>query len=164
VTRGVRRLPLPRAPHTLLPRVMTAVQQWAQRPWYAREWFTWPLGWQIASVAALLALLVGGVTQYTSLQTAVMAALAAGSASLPGAPGFLQGAQFVPEMLAAARGLAQGAVLIVQTAGVVARAAFDAIGPYVAAVVLMMCLACAALGLALTYVVNVMGPQAQRSA
>ena len=35
---------LPRAPHTLLPRVLAAVQAWAQRPWYERAWFTWPLG------------------------------------------------------------------------------------------------------------------------
>ena len=48
---GLRQLPMPRAPRTLLPRVMAATQQWARRPWYARAWLTWPLGWQLASIA-----------------------------------------------------------------------------------------------------------------
>ena len=42
VDRELRRLPPPRAPHTLLPRVMAAVEAWAQRPWYTRAWFAWP--------------------------------------------------------------------------------------------------------------------------
>ena len=44
VDRELRQLPSPRAPHTLLPRVLAAVEQWTRRPWYARAWFTWPLG------------------------------------------------------------------------------------------------------------------------
>src|SRR6478752_931002 len=50
-SRELRRLPLPRAPQTLLPRVLAAVDAWARRPWYMRAWFTWPLGWQGASLA-----------------------------------------------------------------------------------------------------------------
>jgi hypothetical protein len=49
----------PRAPRTLLPRVMAAVQASARVPWYRREWRRWPLGWQLASgvpTAALLGL------------------------------------------------------------------------------------------------------------
>jgi len=34
----------------LLSRILAAVDAWASRPWYARAWFTWPLGWQAASV------------------------------------------------------------------------------------------------------------------
>ena len=49
----LRRLPQPRAPHTLLPRVMAAVEVWAQRPWYTRAWFAWPVGWRVASLAPL---------------------------------------------------------------------------------------------------------------
>ena len=49
------RLAAPQAPGTLLPRVLAAVDAWASRPWYARAWFTWPLGLQIASVALVLA-------------------------------------------------------------------------------------------------------------
>ena len=44
------RLPAPIAPSTLLPRILAAVDAWASRPWYARAWFTWPFGWQAASV------------------------------------------------------------------------------------------------------------------
>jgi hypothetical protein len=51
VDRELKQLPAPRAPHTLLPRVLAAVEAWSRRPWYSRAWFTWPLGWQIASVA-----------------------------------------------------------------------------------------------------------------
>ena len=42
LTRELQMLPTPRAPGTLLPRVMAAVQAWALRPWYQRAWFTWP--------------------------------------------------------------------------------------------------------------------------
>jgi hypothetical protein len=44
------RLPMPVAPSTLLPRVLTAIDAWASRPWYARAWFTWPTAWQAVSV------------------------------------------------------------------------------------------------------------------
>ena len=50
----LRRLPGPLAPQTLLPRVLAAVDAWANRPWYARAWFTWPVGWRIVSIAALV--------------------------------------------------------------------------------------------------------------
>ena len=53
VQEELRRLPSPMAPGTLLPRVLAAVDAWASRPWYARAWFTWPIGLRLASVAAL---------------------------------------------------------------------------------------------------------------
>lgn len=51
----LKQLPLPRAPETLLPRVMAAAG-----PWYRRPWVTWPAVWQGAS-AVLLASLVAGL-------------------------------------------------------------------------------------------------------
>src|SRR5262245_391891 len=60
VDRALADLPQPRAPRTLLPRVMSAVEQAARRPWYARAWFTWPRAWQAAFAAALLVSVVGG--------------------------------------------------------------------------------------------------------
>lgn len=45
-------LPRPRAPRTLLPRVMAAAAAPAPA---ATGWFTWPRAWQAASVAAALA-------------------------------------------------------------------------------------------------------------
>ena len=59
VDRELRHLPPPLAPHTLLPRVLAAVDAWARRPWYTRAWFTWPAGWQAASIVAVLLLAVG---------------------------------------------------------------------------------------------------------
>ena len=58
VSRALTQLPAIRAPHTLLPRVMAAVQTWVGRPWYQRAWFTWPIGWQLATVAGLVILTV----------------------------------------------------------------------------------------------------------
>ena len=49
----VKRLPLPRAPGTLLPRVMQAVEARSHRGWYARAWFTWPWWSQAGSLAAV---------------------------------------------------------------------------------------------------------------
>lgn len=59
IDRELKRLPLPHAPHTLLPRVLQAVER-AARPWYSRAWFTWPSHWRLASVAAV-ALIAYGV-------------------------------------------------------------------------------------------------------
>jgi hypothetical protein len=54
----LRALPLPRAPHTLLPRVMAAVQM-LSRPWYARTWFTWPLAGQLLSAGIVMSIVIG---------------------------------------------------------------------------------------------------------
>ena len=51
IDRELRDLPGPRAPRSLLPRVLEAVAE-ARRPWYARAWRTWPRAWQAASVVA----------------------------------------------------------------------------------------------------------------
>lgn len=60
VDRALADLPPLTAPGTLLPRVLAAVQQWADRPWYQRAWLTWPVGWQVASAALLILLVAGG--------------------------------------------------------------------------------------------------------
>jgi hypothetical protein len=49
---ALRQLETPRAPRTLLPRVMAAVHTAARVPWYRREWRRWPVGWQVASAMA----------------------------------------------------------------------------------------------------------------
>lgn len=53
VQRELEQLPTPRAPETLLPRVMLAVSARASGPWYGRAWFTWPWHWRLASIAAV---------------------------------------------------------------------------------------------------------------
>ena len=56
VDRELRRLPGPRAPRTLLPRVMAAVQ--AEAP-AATGWFTWPLAWRASSLVLALVCAAG---------------------------------------------------------------------------------------------------------
>ena len=57
LTRALRSLPEPRAPRTLAPRVMAAVQARIARP-APRTWFDWPLGWRISSAAGVVAVVV----------------------------------------------------------------------------------------------------------
>ena len=61
--RALKELPAPRAPRTLLPRVLAVtVDKPAARP---SGWLTWPLGWQVASIAAVL-LAVAGVWAFAA--------------------------------------------------------------------------------------------------
>jgi hypothetical protein len=113
IDRELRRLPAPRAPHTLLPRVLAAVEAWVNRPWYTRAWFTWPLGWQVASVA-LLALAVAGVWM------------------LPPAPASIVGTTNAGRVLW--------------------RTIVEPFLAYAFVIVVIMCVACAAFGAALSYV------------
>jgi hypothetical protein len=53
VQRELEQLPVPRAPETLLPRIMQAVKALPSGPWYGRAWFTWPWQWRLASIAAV---------------------------------------------------------------------------------------------------------------
>ena len=132
VDRELRRLPAPRAPHTLLPRVLAAVQQWSQRPWYARAWFTWPAAAQIASAAALILLLVASALLITNAQIAV--------------------GQTSARLLTGVAPLAQRAEATINAARVVWRALIEPLLVYAFGLVVLMCLACAAFGTALNHV------------
>jgi hypothetical protein len=107
------RLPLPMAPPSLLPRVLAAVDAWARRPWYTRAWFTWPIGWQIASIVAL-------------------ALFAIGLWMLPAAPPSL--------------------VVTTSASRVLWRTIVEPFLFYAFGIIVLMCLACAAFGAALSYV------------
>jgi hypothetical protein len=61
VGRALAGLPAPRAPRSLLPRVLVAAARITPRPWYTRAWLTWPRAWQAASVAALAVIVAGAV-------------------------------------------------------------------------------------------------------
>ena len=58
--RELRELPAPRAPHTLLPRVMAAAARHQVELPSATGWSTWSAGWQAASVAILLLFVATG--------------------------------------------------------------------------------------------------------
>lgn len=51
--RELKQLPRPRAPKSLLPRVMEAAAEPVARPSTATGWSTWPRSWQIGAAAAL---------------------------------------------------------------------------------------------------------------
>src|SRR5262245_52833424 len=123
------------APPTLLPRVLAAVQTWSRRPWYTRAWFTWPVAGQLASVIALLLMAVGSVTW---LLPAIFAAAGTATSSA------------LIQELALAR---ERVALTTNVAGVLWRALVEPVVPYVFALVVPMCVACAAFGTALNHAV-----------
>ena len=133
VDRELRQLPVPRAPHTLLPRVLAAVQQWSRRPWYARAWFTWPVAAQAASAALLFLIIVGAAAASTGVQTVVAHATA----------------RVVNDVAP----IASRAEATMNAGRVVWRALIEPFVVYVFALVVLMCLACAAFGTALNHVV-----------
>lgn len=59
VDRELKQLPTPRAPRTLLARVLAATVERPATPWYRRAWVTWPRAWQAVSVAMLGAVAAG---------------------------------------------------------------------------------------------------------
>ncbi len=128
----LRRLPRPRAPLTLLPRVLAAVQQWSRRPWYARAWFTWPLAGQIASAAALMLIVVASAILIASAQTAVY--------------------EMAARLLSGVTPVAQRAEAALNAARVVWRVLIEPLTVYAFVWVVLMCLACAAFGTALNHV------------
>ena len=130
---ALRRLPTPPAPHTLLPRVRLAVQQWSSRPWYARAWFTWPIGWQLASIAAFVACVGGAFALAPSAATVVPASIAARASAWS----------------ASVASILQHADATVAAARILWRALVAPLLPYAVSVVVLMCLACAVFGTAL---------------
>jgi hypothetical protein len=136
VGRELSRLPLPRAPHTLLPRVLAAVEQWSERPWYGRAWFTWPLGWQIVSLAAL-SLLVAAAVLMPSAQAVVSDATS----------------RLAPGLMGEVAKTAHRVEATMNAGRVLWRVLLEPLTAYGFGLVVLMSLACAALGTALNRVV-----------
>jgi hypothetical protein len=63
IGRVLRDLPHPKAPPTLLARVMEGVREADAVPWYRARagWFHWPVEWRAASLVLMGVLIVGGV-------------------------------------------------------------------------------------------------------
>jgi hypothetical protein len=136
VDRALRQLPPPAAPATLLPRVMAALQEGTERPWYERAWFTWPAGWKAASIAALILLVVGGAMVFPTVQ-----ARAADAVST-----------YTADVVADVAGLAGSVETTTSAAQVVWRTLLEPFVTYAFALVVLMCLVCVALGAALNFV------------
>jgi hypothetical protein len=131
--RKLRELRPPHAPHTLLPRVLAAVQQWTLRPWYSRAWLTWPAAWQVTSIAGLILLIAAGAALLPEARSAVTGAA---SKLAPGAIGDLTD-------------IARGTAVAMTAAQALWRTLFEPFVKYLFALVVMMGLACAAFGSAL---------------
>ena len=140
VDERLRRLPLPRAPQTLLPRVLAAVQQWAERPWYARAWFTWPPAWQAVSVAVLVLIVGAGAMLIPSAQAAAGAAASTLASAGP---------------IGEAAAVARRAEVSVNAVRILWRALVEPFAGYALALVMVMGLACAAFAEALNRVASV---------
>jgi hypothetical protein len=138
IGRELKRLPAPRAPQTLLPRVLAAAHAWTMRPWYERAWFTWPLGWQLASAAALLLFLAGAGMLLPGAQAAAAAAAST----------------FAAPLIGDVAGVAERTAVAVNAAGVLWRALVQPFIPYVFGLAMLMCVACAALGAALNHLAS----------
>lgn len=129
VDRKLKQLPAPRAPHTLLPRVLHAVREWAERPWYARAWLTWPVGWQIASVLTLVLLMGSVLWIWPYAQAAASGAasrLAARTGDLPH--------------------IAQRVEAATHAGRVLWRALVQPVATLVVVVLMLMCVVCVAFG------------------
>jgi hypothetical protein len=59
VDRELKRLPAPRAPRTLMPRVMAATAGKRPLAWYSRPWLEWPMALQLVSVVVAGVLAAG---------------------------------------------------------------------------------------------------------
>jgi hypothetical protein len=143
VAHNLRRLAAPHAPHTLLPRVMAAVDALAARPWYAREWVRWPRAWQVASATALAALVAAAVFLLPAARASAQDAVAGM------APGTVAHVIDVSEFVGTTAERAGAATSAVWVLWRVVLAPFVA---YAAAIVALMCFACAIAATALTHI------------
>ena len=136
--RALRDLPMPRAPLTLLPRVMTAVRMWSQRPWYARGWFTWPIAAQVAVLVALVTAVASGLRM-------LMLVDASGASLTP---------MFVHSWIGQTSSLLHGAQLAGAAAEAIWRSLIRPFMPLAFVFIMLMSLTCAALGVALARVTS----------
>jgi hypothetical protein len=70
--RALHALDAPRAPQTLLPRVMAAVAE-RDHVSHARPWMEWPRGWRIASFTAMAAVTIGVIWLLPNLEIVMRA-------------------------------------------------------------------------------------------
>jgi hypothetical protein len=132
IDRALRRLPAPRAPRTLAPRVMRAVA--AAPATAAAGWRAWPAAWRWLSLAAVVSAGCAGLWVWSAAPAWLWAAL-----SSPRAPWSLP--HLVNSLQAAAT-----------AAGVIWRAFLAPLAGPAIGMVTAMCAACGLLGAALKHV------------
>ena len=137
VSRRLRALPTPRAPHTLLPRVLAAARAWAERPWYTREWFTWPWAWQLGSAALLLLTIAAGVGAAPAIRSWLSASTSSVASTIE------------VDLLS----LTERFQVSTAAVRVIWRALIQPFLPYARVIIMLMCGACATVVFALNRVV-----------
>jgi len=135
IDRELRALPLPRAPRALLPRVMAAVDDRAQRPWYTHAWPQWPVGWQLASALVLIGVVATGSALLPQLRDAVMALT------------------FVANVRGDVAESAREVEVATTAVRVVWRTLLAPVVPWAFGLITLMCAACAVFGTALNHLV-----------
>lgn len=140
---NLRRLAAPHAPHTLLPRVMAAVHALAARPWYAREWLTWPRPWQAASATALAAVVAAAMFLLPAARASAQDAVTGA------APGTVA---HVIDVTAFVGGAAERAGATTSAVWILWRVVLAPFVAYAAAIVTLMCLACAGVATVLNHI------------
>jgi len=141
VDRALRQLPAPRAPQTLMPRVMAAIDAKRVPASRARPWLDWPLAWQVASVTILIAVGLGIARLWPHAPSVVPQATAA----LVGGA-LAEVSTFVAEATSRAS-------TVVSVTRIVWHALVQPLVVYLLVLVLVMCAACATFGAALGRVV-----------
>ena len=137
VDRALRQLPAPRAPKTLVPRVMAAIAAERVRTSRARPWLAWPLAWQVASATVVIAFAVGIAQLWPVTQSVIHQSV---SPSLGG-------------ISASVVDAANRASTAVSAIRIIWHALVQPLVGYVLLLVLVMCAACATFGAALGRVV-----------
>jgi hypothetical protein len=135
IERELRSLPAPRAPRTLLPRVMAAATAAARRPWYSRAWLDWPIGWQLASALVLIGVVAGG------------------SVVLPHVRDAVEAISFVANVRSDVASSAQEVETATTAVRVLWRTLLAPVVPWAFGLVTLMCAACAVFGTALNHLV-----------
>lgn len=146
VDRALKQLPVPRAPRSLLPRVMAAIETGPVEPVSAspprtRPWVTWPLAWQVASITVAIALALGvaRLWPHAASVAATAATTLAGDAPL--------------RISAVAAETLSMAATVANATRIVWHALVQPLVGYVLILILVMCAACATFGAALSRVV-----------
>ena len=138
IDRELKRLPGPRAPQTLLPRVMAAVarQALARTP---RGWSSWPRRAQAASVAALLLFAIGSHLSGPAIGAAA-------------APALSRGAEAIAVVAAPVQEAAATARVLGAAASVIWRLVVEPFAFCALVMLAAMCAACVTFGLLLSRV------------
>jgi hypothetical protein len=135
VDRELKTLGPLRAPRTLLPRIMTAVDQTAARPWYSRTWVAWPTAWQVASVVMLAATLAGAAILRPTVEAAISTVT------------------FVAQVRGEVAETTRDVETVTTAMRVVWRTLLAPVVPYAFGLVFLMCAACAIFAAALNQMV-----------